>query len=256
MKFNKNFLNQKDEHLPEKLKPFALLNSQDKNLILLFHGMSAYPWEMSFLGKFLYQQKYSVYAPLVSDFQSFSSLKKFSYKIWLHNIEAIMESVASQFKKITIIGHSLGGLLAIYASLHFSNVHKLILVNTVFKLNNPFIPFLPLVFPFWKGLPIKTIPKYQENYFPYFPSQTIYELYKLAALMRNSAKQIKIPTLVIGSQTDKTISLKATQKFYNNLNSSEKKIKIYAKAPHSILTPVYKNRTIVYQEILKFLGGK
>lgn len=256
MKSNKIFLNQKDEYLPEKLKPFALLNPHDKNLILLFHGLSAYPWEMSFLGKFLYKKKYSVYAPLVSDFQTFSSFKKFSYKIWLNNIEAIMESVSHQFKKITIIGHSLGGLLAVYASLHFPNVRKLILVNTVFKLSNPFIPFLPLVFPFWKGLPIKTLPEYQGNYFPYFPSQTIYELHKLATLMKNFANQVKVPTLVIGSQTDKTISLKATQKFYNDLASSEKKIKIYTKAPHSILTPVYKNRTIVYQKILEFFGGK
>jgi len=96
--------------------------------ILLFHGFASSPKELYPLAEFL-SDNYDIYAPrLPGHGTSIKDLEKRKYTEWLSFSARIYKHLRSQYKKVVLIGFSMGGTIALYLSTKY-RPHKLITIS-------------------------------------------------------------------------------------------------------------------------------
>jgi carboxylesterase len=119
--------------LPEA-RPYRVSPQGAKEAVLLLHGFTGFPRELSKVGDALAAEGYAVYAPRYpghgtdrADFYSTSA------EDWLRRaIDAYLE-LASEYERVSVLGHSMGGLIATIVAASF-NAPRLILLAPAFKL--------------------------------------------------------------------------------------------------------------------------
>lgn len=132
--------------------------------------------------------------------------------------------------KINIIGHSLGGIVGtIYTS--ENNINKLILWSTPLHMKKAELKNRK--FFFWKGFKIKL---------RFLLERNIIDFNKLAM-------KIDLPLLVINGEKDEFCDLKCSEKFINNIKSSNKKMVVIKDGDH-----FFKNKqNKLFKETIKWL---
>jgi carboxylesterase len=91
-------------------------NKKVERSVLLIHGFSASVNEFSLLTERLIKENIPFYAPMLTGFglDDYNLLKKIRVKDWLRDVVHGYEFLSGFSEKVSIIGHSMGGLLALY----------------------------------------------------------------------------------------------------------------------------------------------
>jgi carboxylesterase len=89
--------------------------SAGKTGILLIHGFTGSPSEMRPMGKYLHQQGFTVSAPLLPGHgTSPEDLQQTKWQDWWMCVKnAFMALQQADVEKIAVVGHSMGGILAL-----------------------------------------------------------------------------------------------------------------------------------------------
>jgi carboxylesterase len=86
--------------------------------VLLLHGFSASTYELRHLIKVLEKEGIPYYLPTLTGFglEDLHILRALKYSDWLRDVVSAYDILSSKVEEIYIVGHSMGGLLALYLS--------------------------------------------------------------------------------------------------------------------------------------------
>lgn len=230
-------------------------NPSSGKRVLLLHGLCSSPWELSSIERILKTKGYATLTPTLADLQSYQHrFSGFKYQVWLENIEQAIGLEKWDTKRFTIVGTSLGGILAAKLATMEERVEKIVLINPPFELRNFWIRLLLKTGAIRNlRLPLKIPVGYEKHYFPYFPLELVRALHTLAHDVMETADRIRIPTHIFYSLQDRTIQPEAIRIFLRKIASRNGGLHLLPKAPHSPLSSAYPNHQEIIRQVVDIL---
>lgn len=165
----------------------------------------------------------------------------FSSKItmdnWINKAEnEINFLIKKGYKKIYLVGHSMGGVIASYLASKYKQVKKLVLVAPAFMVYgfehekidiDTFLRNTPKVFEQYGA-------KLVINRMLKLPTNCYREFFNLIQKYQLTPQDITIPTLVFRGDNDTIVPIESIDYVYNNLNSKLKKKVIINGSSHDV----------------------
>ncbi|MDP2906604.1 MAG: alpha/beta hydrolase [Nanoarchaeota archaeon] len=220
-------------------------NKTDSELgIVMFHGLTATPYQVRELGDFLYSKGIANFGARIAGHSTQKSdLAKTTREEWLRSSRNAYEEFHKVHPKTIVLGFSLGGLLA----LNVANEYKpkgLITLATPYKLNMKG-NFLSMI-GFHKKHPDDMI-----SYPGSIPFKSKYELIKLIKETHEAIEGVECPILIVQGTADRRVSNDSPRKIYDQVKSKDKALLILDGEQHIVLKGKYKNQ--VFDNIYEFI---
>lgn len=217
--------------------------------VLLLHGYTGVTHEMKFLGQKINKKTgYSVYIPrLPGHATTTQDFRESKARDWLRKTYDSYLKLKTDFKNVSVIGLSMGGLLALLTAARFKP-EKLVTIAAALHTRDPLVPLTPFLKHFIPAIKqtednslqesleyeTEAEKKYYENYHSFHYTAQIAELYKLMRLTRKKLAEVTSKTLIISSKKDELVPLKAAHKINQNISSEHKERLVFSESPHVI----------------------
>lgn len=253
-----NLLFEEERHLVNQ--PFYFEGENGK-AVLLIHGWTSTPYEVRRLGRYLNENGYTVYGPMLRGHGTEpKDLEDVKWTDWLSDAIAAYDRLKNSHEKVYIAGTSIGGSLAVLLAKKKAEIPGLVLMAMPYKLK-----LEPLALFFAKILGI--FKKYNRKYYPptfgvsttitrlisyqTYPISSVFETFELVSVARKKLYEVKQPCFLIQSKSDHIISRSSLEKIYSGIRSKVKKKKYIKRAYHTFISDI-KNES-VFEEILNFI---
>ena len=228
-----------------------------KKAVLIIHGFSGGLWEMEHLFNYLeFNSNYDVYAFTLPGHEKLI-IKDVKYQQWIDSSIDMINMLKKRYKKIYLIGHSMGGVISTYLASTNKEVKKLVLLAPAFDYMNLQQNKIDI------KNKIKThknvIEKKEEAYKDIFgklfsvPIKTFLEFRKLVKNYHDYPKEVKCKTLIMHGDEDEVIPLSSSLYAYNNINTKHKYYKVIKGVKHRFL--ISDKKADINKYILSFLKG-
>ena len=196
---------------------------KNKKAVLLIHGFAGGSYD---------------YGELINDLQLLDDFDVFSFTLpgherliinnvkredWLTESERQLKKIINNnYKEIYLIGHSMGGVIAVYLAGKYKEINKLVLGAPAFL----FFNFKDSNFKFKDG--VKMLPKLfkrgklRETFSRVFkvPFKTVKEFSFLAQEHKNDIKNVTCPTLILWGNEDDIVPREGVDFVFDNLKSN------------------------------------
>jgi carboxylesterase len=224
--------------------------------ILLIHGFTGSPAEIRLLGEFLHKDGYTVLAPRLSGHgTTVEEMANTKWPHWYSSVEDAYHILKAVCSKITVIGLSMGGLLAFKVAAEYP-VDKIISLSTPIFITDKRLSMLPVYQIFRKFVPKKrkkyadVDPRYKVGY-EATPLNSIGSLLELIEQIQRTLPTIKEDLLIIQGRRDHTVQPRSAEYIYDHVGSLEKKIVWLEKSGHIITLDI--EREEVFKQVAAFL---
>lgn len=226
-----------------------------KKAVLIIHGFTGGTVDNELLAAYLeYNSNLDVYAFTLPGHDK-PYIKGAKYNDWIISTEEKVEYLIKKYKKIYIVGHSMGGVIATHIASKYKQVKKLILVAPAFDYKS---------FDQNKKdiLNLKNIIKNTDNFSAYevilsklllVPIPTIAQFVKLVKKYKEKIKEINIKTLILHGEIDEVVPLKSSYYAYDNVKTNKKYLTIIKNVRHAVFKSNRSDEISNY--ILKFIKG-
>lgn len=234
----------------ESIETFSFSEKKYDHVVLLLHGFSASPKDFEDVFQILKDEKIDYFSPNILGFglDNTNLLSNVSHNDWYRTVLNTYDALTSISNKVTVVGHSMGGLLALYIACN-RNVSKLILTSPGYSVNKKYIKYKIL-------LMIPVISHILIFLFPHFPkdldqtrghvldvmdSSSIDDVFHYLAVPTRSIKEVFLMQKSINLKLLKFDSLHILYGKYDNtvnVNKILHKLKI---SGHSFSSYVFEN---------------
>ena len=160
---------------------------------------------------------------------------KVTNKEWLDKSEEELKKILTKYKKVTIVAHSMGTIIAINLASKYKEVEKLVLISSAFKFGSFKQNTKDL-----KNILTKKVDNDIGNGFEgafkkfvEIPKSVMIEYRRLADKNKENISKIKCPVLLLHGDMDNVVSLESSKYLYDNLNC-EKELVIIKNVRHQI----------------------
>ncbi len=225
-----------------------------RTAVLVVHGFCGGLWENEYLVNYLQQfHNIDTYAYTLPGHEK-DFLSKANYHDWINDTERHYLELTKKYKRIILIGHSMGGVICSYLASKYK-VKKLILIAPAFEYLN-----------FSKNKEdlkdIKSLVKEKSNYSLYkdfatklirYSPLVLNEFRKLVKENKDTVKNITCETLILHGSTDEIVPLSSSKYVYNNINSNNKYLTVINDARHRVF--LNDKKDIICDYIYKFIKG-
>ena len=228
-----------------------------RKAILIIHGIAGGTYDQEYLAHRLeLNRSYDVYTFTLAGHDGLFK-ENMTEKEWIKSAEDMLKFlIKNGYKKIYIIGHSMGGIIASRLATQYKQIKKIVLVSAAFR----YLAFKNGDFDL-----LKSISKTRNVIKDYssdevftrlikLPLPTLREFSNLVKNNENTLKKINIPTLIIQGNEDNLVPLETAEFIYNNIGTKQKEILIYNGVNHDVFRG-NKKEEITY-EIINFLKNK
>jgi carboxylesterase len=235
-------------------EPFLLRG--DERGVLLIHGFTGSPSEMRLLGDFLHGLGYTVLAPrLCGHGTSPEEMAGTAWRNWYTEVENGYYYLQGLCRQISVIGLSMGGLLALKLASEYSLDH-LVVMSTPLYLADRRLPLLPLYRLFRRFMPKRRRKLYSAGSqysiaYDRTPLSSLSSLLKLIEQVKLQLPAITAPLLVIQSRNEHTVLPKSAQYLYDQAGSCRKELLWLQKSGHIITLDVERDQ--VFARIAAYL---
>ncbi len=221
-----------------------------EHVILLVHGFGGGTYEVEYLADYLKSHGYEVVMPTIYGHgTSKKDFAKSKHEQWIISIKREYIKLSKIYKKVTLIGFSMGGLISTHLATH-KQVDKMVFVNCpVYFWNFPII--LSDVYDGIVKKEYEKLKRYSES-FNKSPIKACIEFLKILVNTRSKFEEIKKPLLIIQCTRDETV-LPASAKFIYKKVKKYSKLKLYKGGCHRVLYIDNPLRDKICKDILKFL---
>jgi carboxylesterase len=226
----------------------ALKAENNREAVLLFHGLTGSPFELRQFAKALHKAGYDVFYPILPGHcQSVDALKRSVWQDWYNFALETYDELKKNYDKVYVSGLCLGAVLAVGVAQERSDVAGVIAVSTTLFLDGWSLPWFKFLFPLGLYTVLKFFYTFPESE-PYgiknemvrkkivkmlvandgaldsFPMLCILELLKISKFIRKKErmKKVTVPILLFHSLEDDLTSIKSAECVYNNISSESK----------------------------------
>lgn len=219
-----------------------------RKAIVIIHGFTGNLYDNEYLMNYLeLDPMFDVYAETLPGHNKdrFSDATVEDWKVSIDNI--INKLIRYGYKTIYVVGHSMGGILACYASIKYSEIKKIVLVNAAFdylnfKQNKD--DFKDKDFSKYTRIGAKVL-----RTSPFMAN----EFRKLVKEGNELLNQVSCEALIMRSTNDGIIPYDTGDLIYNGIVSKEKYLTDIKDASHTVLNT---DKKVVASEYIKlFLKG-
>ena len=225
--------------------------------VLLVHGFTGSPSELRELGEILHRKGYTVEGLLLKGHGTDPrDLLEVKAEQWEEQVRQGVAHLKETCVQVTVIGLSMGGLLALYAGAATS-ADKLVVISTPIYLYDWRVYFLWLAdrLPYWaipkRPRTIDAPARYNVAY-RCMPIKGVHQLVRLLqAVKRSWLPRVRQPLLIIQSRTDHTVRPESASYIEQHAASDRKQVLWVPQARH-VMT-LYKGRQAIYAAIEAFL---
>lgn len=194
---------------------------------LLIHGFTSTPAELRVIAEALAAQGYTTKGILLPGHGTKpEDLLQITYLDWISAAQEGINELKKTCKKIIVIGHSMGGLLALQMAAR-NKVEGVVTIAAALKPSNRKTHLAWLLKHFKKyvaGSP-RERPEAERQYllhYPYFPVAAVAELQRLASHTKAILSQVTASALIIQTKDDQTVLPASAQMIYRRIASQNK----------------------------------
>jgi|TARA_B100001964_G_C14171520_1_gene571695 carboxylesterase len=226
--------------------------------VYLIHGFTNTTYEIKELAEFLGNHGYHAIAKnLPGHGTDIQECNKVKYTDWLDQVKQDVAKLATESKKIYVIGCSMGAVIALYLSSIFP-LNGCIVGGTVLKFQNSFTVnyIAPLFAPFVKTSKKPSFYDKKRKSYGYssFPLLALNEMRKLIKLVKKNLENITIPTLIIHSNADKMSVKKNVDIIKSSIKSKDVKV-FFVNHSHHNMFDENPDQKFIFNEVLQFLNS-
>jgi len=241
----------------EGAEPFFLPGGSSG--VLLIHGFTGSPAEVRLLGDFLHKEGYTVLAPRLSGHgTTVEEMANTKWPHWYSTVEDAYHLLRGICSNITVIGLSMGGLLALKLATEYQ-IERLVSLSTPIFIADKRLDMLPVYRMFHNFIPKKrkiyadVEPKYSVGYAA-TPLSSLSSLLNLIQHLDSLLPQIQAPILIVQGRQDHTVQPRSGQYIYDMVGSNEKTLIWLEKSGHLVTIDI--EREQVFTKISEFLRKK
>lgn len=223
---------------------------------LLIHGFTSTPAELRELGEKLRDEGYTVCGvKLAGHGTTVDDFEKSKYTDWINSVETSYNKLKACCSKIYVIGHSMGGVLALNLSENY-DIDKLVLLAPALinkDKNSLLVPVVKHFMKYTEWAPTER-PKEETRYllgYSKIPLTCVHELIKLQKVTKAKLNKINKPILIIHSEKDDAIDTKGINIIEKIVGPKLIKKITLSKCGHNITIECEKE--IVFNKTIEFL---
>ena len=195
-----------------------------KKAVLIIHGFAGGTYDEESLAIYLELKGYDVYNFTLPGHDRLL-FNKATKEDWIKCCEEHLELlIKNRYRRIYVVGHSMGGVLASYLASKYKEVTKLILAAPAFK----YMTFGKENFELLHAL--RNSPKLIKDYGKeevisravQFPASVVKEFMKLVDESKDLPSKIKCPVLIIHGNDDKIVPIESSKNIFNEFQNKRK----------------------------------
>jgi carboxylesterase len=201
---------------------------------LLVHGFTGTPGELRELGQFLAEQGIASRGVLLRGHGTRpQDLAASSFRDWVDDVEAELDSLLAEGKRVFLCGLSMGGTLTLNVAARRSGDPRLagvISLAAPLRIVNWRLHFLPLVglvrrWQRWSDPDIKDRAAWERHLgYRAFPIQALRQLLSLLRDTRGRVAQVNHPLLILHSRADHTVAAFNAELIHRTVASEHRKL--------------------------------
>ncbi len=225
---------------------------------LLIHGFTGTPKEMRMLGDSLALEGYTVLAPrLFGHATTPEDMARARCNDWIASVEDGMNLLKGCTDKQVVMGLSMGGVLTLIAAARYDFAAAVTFSAPCALPHDPRSWLLPLIgrlnLRINKGKPdFRNLEAAKDHKdYPFYPSRAIIELDRLIRIMLGELANIRIPVLLVQSNTDGGIPAESLEKMYTKLPEIDKSAFWVENSGHVIIREP--EREQIFTEVKSFM---
>ena len=228
--------------------------------VLLIHGFTGNPAELSLLGQHLQTQGFTVLGiRLAGHGTNEKDLAHMTKEDWIASTLDGYSILCGFCENISVVGHSMGALLTLHlAAMPKVDINRLVaLAPPIFIDESLNLHLLPpreqsrgrFVRKARRNL--KNVPSAVNRTYRLMPLISIHELLDLIEVVKSELSKVKVPILIVQGKEDRTVKVESTEYIYKNVASSEKQVKLMEEMGH--LLPLREGREAIFDLTGTFL---
>lgn len=226
--------------------------------VLLIHGFTGSPAELLLLGNFLNAAGFTVLGVrLAGHGTNEQDLMRTTHEHWFNSVLDGWSILQGVCEKIFVVGHSMGGLLALKLSV-CRKVDKLVTIAAPIFVDESLgaeeLPPRELCGEQYVLRPrrrLKNVPAAVNQIYRKMPLISVHELFDLMAEVKKNLSKVQTPLLILHAKDDHTAKSSSAEFIFENVSSEILRGKFFEGGGH--LLPLTENREEVFLDIKKFL---
>lgn len=224
-----------------------------KKAVLVIHGFGGSIIETeNFINHVMFNTNYDVYGFTLPGHDK-AVVNHVKYKDWIDASVKQVELLLTKYRKIYVVGHSMGGVIASYLATKYKEIKKLVLIAPAFM----YINFKQNRKDVKDMLSRNKLPKegiYEDLLSKIFrvPITSVFEFMKLSKKYYGTPKDIKCNTLILHGDEDEIVPLSASVYAYDSIKV-KKTITFIRDVKHRVLQS--EKRDIVNDYIVSYFKG-
>jgi carboxylesterase len=228
-----------------QLDPGPQFHSGNKVGILLFHGYTATPVEVSLLAGYLSRQGYTVSCPLLPGHgTTIDDLHHSTRFDWTHHAEQAFQDLKTACSRCFVGGVSLGGLLSLYLGARRPDIDGIMVYSPALYTRSR-LAFLAHLLKYF----VKAIPKVRkrnknstvDDRWQGYTLESLPAISQLLMLQRQIRRDLPLisqPIIIFQGMLDETIDHKGSLEIYQRVGSREKIFHWMEESSHSLLLDI------------------
>ncbi len=209
--------------------------SGNKTGFVLVHGFTATTTEVKPLAERLYQQGYTISAPLLPGHDTHpDDLNRVHWQEWYKTVSQAYLELRKTCDQVWLGGESMGALLCLLVASEFPEVAGLLLFSPALKVRKLNAAYLAQFFMKYLDKSHKSDDRQWKGYNVY-PLKGAVQLLKLQKQVRRNLHKVTQPTLVVVSEADQTVPVSSGSMIIKSISSQTKKLVVLSHASHTML---------------------
>jgi len=203
--------------------------------VLCLHGFTATTVEVRKIAAYLKNQGITTKGPLLPGHGTNPyEMNNTRWEDWLGTAEKALLELMQNYKKIFVLGESMGGLLTLHLAAKYPSLLGIMVFAPAVKIHKLWIS--KFIWPFksfmQKGKPKDSIPQQSYTVFPLKAAASLYDFQKI---VRKELNLITVPAIIFQGKLDDTVDPLGAVYAYENLGSSDKDFVFLEDSNHIIL---------------------